>query len=338
MQINIDLPQMAGAVRKLIHDKSDDEEKIGEQIKDLLAGLKDQERRKVIKLLRKEMIKDIRQSEKSRATLEDELVKIKGMKASYEEVENWAKSGNFKLERPTGSHLHHLRQDILCGAAHVYHKRKGHSPPDDYESVFAESHVFLVEHDWGAAFANAGEYAEGWEYHLPFEVCVFEFKVNGRQVILAAMNDGYQTVFEVMAKASVGWFVLGQAMDLDDIDPDKNTNGWTRLICFLAPQVKAICVALEAEVAETNCVRAPHKLNHAREKLGRPPLSDYHLLSIANRRRSIARLADGGEPQSRKRLHFRRGHWRHFETFKTWVRWTLVGDPDLGFVDKDYRL
>lgn len=25
-------------------------------------------------------------------------------------------------------------------------------------------------------------------------------------------------------------------------------------------------------------------------------------------------------------------------TFKSWIRWCLVGDPDLGFVDKDYRL
>jgi hypothetical protein len=33
-----------------------------------------------------------------------------------------------------------------------------------------------------------------------------------------------------------------------------------------------------------------------------------------------------------------RGHWRHYERHKTWIKWTLVGDPDLGFVDKHYRL
>jgi hypothetical protein len=38
------------------------------------------------------------------------------------------------------------------------------------------------------------------------------------------------------------------------------------------------------------------------------------------------------------RLHFRRRHWRHFVNHKTWIKWTLVGDPDLGFIDKDYRL
>jgi hypothetical protein len=30
--------------------------------------------------------------------------------------------------------------------------------------------------------------------------------------------------------------------------------------------------------------------------------------------------------------------WRHFVSHKTWIKWTLVGDPDLGFIDKEYRL
>ena len=38
------------------------------------------------------------------------------------------------------------------------------------------------------------------------------------------------------------------------------------------------------------------------------------------------------------RLHFRRGHWRHYEDHKTWIRWQMVGNPDLGFVEKQYRL
>jgi hypothetical protein len=49
--------------------------------------------------------------------------------------------------------------------------------------------------------------------------------------------------------------------------------------------------------------------------------------------------ADGErEPGRKKRLHFRRGHWRHYETHKTWIKWMLVGDPDLGFIEKQYRL
>jgi hypothetical protein len=38
------------------------------------------------------------------------------------------------------------------------------------------------------------------------------------------------------------------------------------------------------------------------------------------------------------RLHFRRGHYRHYPNHKLWIRWCLVGNPDLGFIDADYRL
>jgi len=33
-------------------------------------------------------------------------------------------------------------------------------------------------------------------------------------------------------------------------------------------------------------------------------------------------------------------HWfdSHLEFVKTWIRWMLVGDPDLGFIDKHYRV
>lgn len=37
-------------------------------------------------------------------------------------------------------------------------------------------------------------------------------------------------------------------------------------------------------------------------------------------------------------MHFRRGHWRHYQDHRTWIKWCLVGDPDLGFVDKHYKL
>jgi hypothetical protein len=104
-------------------------------------------------------------------------------------------------------------------------------------------------------------------------------------------------------------------------------------------QIKACCIALDAEVAVTEPMRAPYKLNQAREKRGRPKLFDYNVVKLGSRTRS-ARFEneDPDREKIRKRLHFRRGHWRHYESHKTWIRWTLVGDPDLGFIDKHYTL
>lgn len=104
-------------------------------------------------------------------------------------------------------------------------------------------------------------------------------------------------------------------------------------------QVRAICIALDAEVAETEVVRAPHKLNRARERRARPLIADYHTVKLARRPRPKPLPRDGLEQATRHvRLHFRRGHWRHFEQHKTWINWTLVGDPDLGYIEKHYRL
>jgi hypothetical protein len=86
-------------------------------------------------------------------------------------------------------------------------------------------------------------------------------------------------------------------------------------------------------------IRAPHKLNAARERRGDVPMLDYTTINLARRRERPEPLSENGdESRQSVRLHFRRGHWRHFETHKTWIKWTLVGNPDLGFVEKHYRL
>ena len=102
--------------------------------------------------------------------------------------------------------------------------------------------------------------------------------------------------------------------------------------------IKALCVALDAEVAVRNVVRASEKVNRRREQEGREPFYSYHVVSLNRRYRIGNRSPGGGLVQGKKRLHFRRGHWRHYAEFKTWVRWTLVGNPELGFIDKEYRL
>lgn len=106
---------------------------------------------------------------------------------------------------------------------------------------------------------------------------------------------------------------------------------------YLWDQVRAICISLDAEIAVTTVERAPLALNEKRQKAGKPPLSDFHVVDLSKRHR-VANSADGAGEGSKKRLHFRRGHWRHFETSKTWVKWCLVGNPDLGFISKSYTL
>lgn len=74
---------------------------------------------------------------------------------------------------------------------------------------------------------------------------------------------------------------------------------------------------------------------------GKMPLYDYHVVSLAARKRYAARLPEPGDQDVERRhvrLHFVRGHWRHYENHKVFIKWHMRGDPDLGFIDKEYRL
>lgn len=183
-----------------------------------------------------------------------------------------------------------------------------------------EVQSFVVQNNWAAAFANADDYAGG-EFLLPFDQCVFEFRFSERNILLfASQAEGQQATYIPVVNSRDWWFP---------------THHDTAPMLPVMEQVKAICVALEAGVAIAEATETPTRLNRKRVEKGREPLRPYHIVSLAHRYRGGV-----GWPvdQGRKRLHFRRGHWRHYEEKTIWIKWTLVGDPDLGFVDKEYRL
>ncbi len=192
-----------------------------------------------------------------------------------------------------------------------------------------EAVPFVVQHDWARAFAGAAGLHEHDEVQTPFDHNAFEFILAGRPVIsfvsrvddlpiltLCEHNDTWYGCTELVA----GTVQLGVEATARN-------------------QINAICVALDAEVAVKESVRAPERLNRQRVKKGRLPLKDYHVIKLNRRARTEPLPREPfAEPSHHKRMHFVRGHWRHFENHKTWIKWHLRGDPDLGFIDKEYRL
>jgi hypothetical protein len=206
-------------------------------------------------------------------------------------------------------------------------EKKEFAEPERLSEFYKKAAVFVVKHDWAAALHDSVGDIE--EFKLPFPVCVFEFRVMGRTLLLHIWDvdidlpnsRGHSIWFE----GAGGVWLTFPADALREIGAD------------LIREVLAICVVLDAQIAEHQVVRAPAALNAKREKAGRIPLNDYHVIDLSRRVRASAR----GEstPTGRKvRMHFRRGHWRHFESHKTWINWMLVGNPDLGFIDKEYRI
>jgi len=180
--------------------------------------------------------------------------------------------------------------------------------------------TFVVRHNWAAAFESADGIDDSWR--MPYDLCAFEFRISGRNCIVAAAQKDEHMKATLFVEFGDYWM---------------NPNSAIPPYVAMFEHVRAMCIALDADVATSEVVRAPVKLNEKRAKAGKTPLPDYRVVDLARRHR-VANPAAGSGAGTKKRLHFRRGHWRHFEASKTWVKWCLVGNPDLGFISKHYRL
>jgi hypothetical protein len=217
-----------------------------------------------------------------------------------------------------------------------------------FPAIDEEPTCFLIEHDWMAAFANATDLDDG-EFPLPFDCTAFEFRVSDHHVIVWMTRDTSATFVEwgdtwilpsLCYQRDKNGFPLDMAKERLRLEKADWLDCSITLHLYLFNQIRAACIALDAAVATHELVRAPEKLNRKRLGKGAPPISDYHVIRLARRERATPLPVDLVDSEKRRspRLHFARGHWRHYETHKTWIKWQLRGDPDLGFINKHYRL
>lgn len=246
-----------------------------------------------------------------------------------EELLIW--SENLKIERPDGISFRKMRKAFAeCRTLYLDKSLYGTTPRMDFEKeIFRFAEILLIEHDWASAFKDAD--LPSAVVKLPYDVCAFEFKFSGRPVIVLAIQFGTEIAFTPVVLVGDLWVVTDCADYLGSERPD----GMLYLVQECGRQIRAACISLDAQVAKAEMVREPYIGGHG--KNSHQPLKGYHVVSLAHRGpRPLA--APGIETGRRVRLHFRRGHWRHFEAHKTWINWMLVGSPDLGFIDKHYKL
>lgn len=256
-------------------------------------------------------------------------------------VEEWLKrSDKFHLEKPQSSSFHHMEEFFMANdGAKVVEYFAGE--PNDEPKLQS----FVVEHNWGAVLDdNVGAFI------LPYPFCSFEFRISGMRCIFIFKNVDERIInFTNFVGCDNAWIPLptcevdydGKIVSIGRMEKLGIEHKLIRpLYEFVFKQIRAICVMFETSVAIKQTIRAPEKLNRQREKLNRTKLRDYHVVVLNRKPRpepvpiELQAHSDRNSP----RLHFRRGHYRHFINHRTWINWQLVGDPDLGFVDKHYRL
>ncbi len=249
-------------------------------------------------------------------------------------LDAWVSAG-LKLEHPNGSTVLTALQKMLrvTGGGH-----------DDFVDLIRSAQVFVCEHDWARAFGPA---LLGAEFRLPFENVIFELKLSGKRVfallqehpddpqhthtmLLFAKHQEDWMPIECFLRVHGDWWVR-RGPQLLQLDDPRRT-----LALAVAAQVQAICVALEASAATATW--EPRRLSSTspEQAPGRSAEFGFHIVRL---RRRAARSKEAAAPnRSSPRLHWRRGHYAMLRGARTWRRWALVGSPDLGFIDKEYRL
>jgi hypothetical protein len=261
-------------------------------------------------------------------------------------------SAGLKLEKPQGSSLHHLMQ---------YIEETNDEVNDEMRRWIDEKfQSIVVEHDWAAAFEGTEEFDTG-DFNFPYDYTCFEFRVSGlRVLLLVGLDDtgGYRGI--LVTGVNGRWYINAEKFTFVDGKITGATIGRVdeigraadKFLAMLGRQVRAVCIMLEADVAVGEVKKAPEALNARRRSMGRSVLKDYHVVSLKRRGHQAGRETTG--EGTRKRCHWRRGHWRHYKNghagtvkyldgegqavSKSWIKWHLVGDPELGFVDKHYKL
>lgn len=251
------------------------------------------------------------------------------------DLADWISNG-LVLERATNSAIHRFQEAVQNNQLH----HVSDTEPLDFPVDLLSLHSFVVEHDLASAFARMENFESG-EFEAPYDCTLFEFQLSGKRVILLMQKheNNYWTLLFV--ETSGLWFTpnFGYILGTDLADcPTGDAQIFRAIYEKISSQVRAICIALDARIATEEIVRAPTALNKIRARSGKLPLIDYSIIKLMHRSRYEALPSSGEEEHAKRRLHFVRGHWRHFETHKTWIKWFLRGDPDLGFIEKEYRL
>lgn len=209
--------------------------------------------------------------------------------------------------------------------------------------TYEERQIIVVEHDWLSAFKDALRHEELSDFVLPFPLTVFELNLGGTIAIVhARMGEDHALKLDYAFDCGDGFW----ASPPGDVKP-------TGVVYdTIYAHIKAICIALDSEVAVHEHRSAPSALNVKRAKIGKPPLEEFRIVRLHPKHRgrttpSPSRFGTSQYPKRHVRMHFRRGHWVHFNSerysdgvrgTKKWINWMLVGDPDLGFIEHQYRI
>lgn len=258
----------------------------------------------------------------------------------FDKIVTWA-HGPLRLEKPQGSSFHHLVDYSRTSAGGTFARALE-------SGELTTPQLFVVDHDWHAAFSASEGFAEIAEWPLPYAKCCFEFRISGVRVLAFVeeddVNDGGKFLhcvygrdehwcsddYEYVLRRASG--TLGHVTGvLVEVSGEKRREGhkFPDLTSMVVNQIRAVCIMLDARVAVQERREPSAALSKSRSARGRSALPAHSVVRLSRRRygqpREDTRAVSSGR---HVRLHWRRGHWRHYD------RILDEPDPDVRTVDK----
>lgn len=194
-------------------------------------------------------------------------------------------------------------------------------------------------------------------FRLPYQDCVVEYMSDtwGACVVIAKEKEvNGNTAIEVISFniKSGRWFLNpvfcivehnGKITFTPNTEAKQNYSFLTQdlriqleqfiFISAVSPVLQFIAALSCNNVSKT--ISSPNqKINKKRSKSGKQPFYTYHELLVQSQSES----SDCGGTHASPRVHIRRGHIRRLPKGNIWVNACVVGNKELGIVEKHYRL
>jgi hypothetical protein len=196
----------------------------------------------------------------------------------------WVKE-DLKIGKPSASAWHKLEHALKHREVAVIAKALSSSVDETAlgvqdMQVFGLEHdihrpqVFVVEHDWAAAFSGAQDFDEG-SVPLPYELTAFEFSISGLKVIALISETRFIPFVQVEDTWTIpqlGYFRTNDEEWEWEHDHHVTKDFFEKLKDLILRQVRAVCIMMDATVVETNEVTASEKFNRIRVSQGKVPL------------------------------------------------------------------
>jgi hypothetical protein len=259
-------------------------------------------------------------------------------------LREWA-AGDLRLEHPQASSWHHLMEYEKIEEDHGYAKVLKNEPPQ----------LFVVERDWARAFA--GYNLNDGDSPLPYNHCVFEFRISGVRV-MAVYHESGDIMFCIYGRGGV-WvcddytYSISTGTSKLSVRASDNVE-FVRVAKLVRDNVRVACIMVDADIAEKTEVKASGVLIKKRAYQGKHPPRDHYVIDLKHKhKRAAPGSRTGGSPLYHQRGHFRRGTWVHYpdpnsgqvrytddhgiELSRTWRHWHFAGDPN-NIIEREYRL